>query len=271
MSACSLKFAFRLFRGAYGSPMANEQSFQVGLLVFPMLTQLDLTGPYEVFNRMPGAQVHLIAKTLEPVQSEHGLPITPTATFSSSPALDLLVVPGGFGVNELLVDQTTLTFIRNVAEHARYLGAVCTGSLVLGAAGLLMGKSATCHWMSIEFLEAFGAIPALDRVVIDGNVITGGGVTAGIDFALTVVGQVAGRRVAEEIQLAIEYNPVPPFSAGSPTTADPILVEALRSKGAARQDERRKLVAKAQAVLRARRLAGSDPAHGGSAAKPIAG
>jgi cyclohexyl-isocyanide hydratase len=229
--------------------MPNEQGFDVGLLVFPMLTQLDLTGPYEVLNRMPGAQVHLIAKSLDPIPSEHGLPITPTTTFSSCPALDLLVIPGGPGVNQLLIDQGTLTFVRNSAEHARYLGAVCTGSLVLGAAGLLRGKRATCHWMSVAFLEAFGAIPALDRVVIDGKIITGGGVTAGIDFALAVVAQVAGRSVAEEIQLAIEYSPAPPFNAGSPTTADPDLVKTLQSKWAARQDERRKLVAQAAASL----------------------
>jgi cyclohexyl-isocyanide hydratase len=232
--------------------MANEQPFHAGLLAFPMLTQLDLTGPYEVFNRMPGAHVHLIAKTLDPVPSEHGLPILPTVSFASSPELDLLVIPGGFGVNELLIDQTTLTFVRDAAEHARYMGAVCTGSLVLGAAGLLLGKRATCHWMSVEFLEAFGAIPATDRVVIDGNIVTGGGVTAGIDFALTVVAEVAGRNVAEEIQLAIEYDPRPPFHAGSPDTADPALVKALQSKWENRQEERRARVAQAAASLASR-------------------
>ena len=229
--------------------MANEQPFHAGLLVFPMLTQLDLTGPYEVLNRMPGAQVHLIGKTLDPVPSEHGLPIAPTVSFSGSPSLDLLVIPGGFGVNDLLIDQTTLTFVKNAAEHARYVGSVCTGSLVLGAAGLLVGKRATCHWMSIEFLEAFGAIPVGERVVIDGSLVTGGGVTAGIDFALTVVGEIAGRKVAEEIQLAIEYRPMPPFDAGSPDTADPVLVKTLRSKWARNQEERRERVNEAAALL----------------------
>jgi len=229
--------------------METEQPFQVGLLVFPMLTQLDLMGPYEVFQRMPGAHVHLIAKTLEPVASEHGLAITPTVTFSSSPPLDLLIVPGGFGVNELLVDDETLAFVRRAAERARYLGAVCTGSLVLGAAGLLVSRRATCHWMSIEFLEAFGAIPTRDRVVIDGKIATGGGVTAGIDFALTIVARVAGTRAAEAIQLAIEYAPQPPFDAVSPSRADPTLVDALRSQAAARQAERRKRVEQAAARL----------------------
>jgi cyclohexyl-isocyanide hydratase len=232
--------------------MGNEQPFHAGLLVFPMMTQLDLTGPYEVLNRMPGAQVHLIAKTLDPVPSEHGLPITPTASFSDIPALDLLVIPGGFGVNELLIDQPTLAFVRDAAEHARYVGSVCTGSLVLGAAGLLRGKRATCHWMSVEFLEAFGAIPVRERVVIDGNLVTGGGVTAGIDFALTIVGEAAGREIAEEIQLAIEYNPLPPFHAGSPDTADPATVEVLQSKWATRQQERRKYVDLAVASLASR-------------------
>jgi cyclohexyl-isocyanide hydratase len=232
--------------------MANEQPFHAGLLVFPKLTQLDLTGPYEVLNRMPGAQVHLIGKTLDAVPSEHGLPIAPTVSFSDCPALDLLVIPGGFGVNEVLVDQTTLAFVRKAAENVRYLGSVCTGSLVLGAAGLLVGKRATCHWMSVEFLKAFGAIPVRERVVIDGSLVTGGGVTAGIDFALTMVAEIAGREVAEEIQLAIEYDPMPPFDAGSPGTADPVLVKRLQSKWAGSQEERRKRVNEAAALLASR-------------------
>jgi cyclohexyl-isocyanide hydratase len=232
--------------------MANEQPFQAGLLVFPMLTQLDLTGPYEVLSRMPGARVHLIGKTLDAVASEYGLPIAPTVSFADCPALDLLVIPGGFGVNEILVDQTTLAFVRTAAENLRYLGSVCTGSLILGAAGLLVGKRATCHWMSVGFLEAFGAIPVRERVVIDGSLVTGGGVTAGIDFALTIVAEIAGREVAEEIQLAIEYDPMPPFDSGSPGTADPVLVKRLRSKWADRQDERRKRVGEAAASLASR-------------------
>ena len=229
--------------------MATEHRFHAGLLVFPMMTQLDMTGPYEVLNRMPGAEVQLIGKTAAPVLSEHGLPITPTATFETCPTLDLIVIPGGFGVNELIEDEPTLTFIRRAAETSRYVGSVCTGSLVLGAAGLLAGRRATSHWMSVEFLEAFGAIPVRERVVIDGNLVTGGGVTAGIDFALTIVRETAGQKVAEEIQLAMEYSPEPPFDAGSPETADPDLVTKLRAKWARSQNERRVRVDKAAALL----------------------
>lgn len=229
--------------------MGTDDSFHAGLLVFPGMTQLDLTGPYEVLHRMPDARVHLIARTLEPARSEHGLPISPTVTFGTCPSLDLLLIPGGFGVNELLVDEATLAFVREAAASARYVGSVCTGSLVLGAAGLLTGKRATCHWMSLDFLRDFGAIPVSERVVADGRVITGGGVTAGIDLALTVVAEVAGRAAAEEIQLAIEYDPRPPFSAGSPESAGRALVETLRSKWAQSQTERRERVRKAATAL----------------------
>ncbi len=175
--------------------------------------------------------------------------ILPTTTFAECPKLDLICVPGGTGMNALLTDRETLDFLRRVAKEARYITSVCTGALVLGAAGLLRGKRATTHWMSLDLLRAFGAEPVEARVVVDGNVITGGGVTAGIDFGLTVAAAVAGQRVAEAIQLGIEYNPQPPFNTGSPATADPALIALVRERAAGRQSERAAQVKQAAAAM----------------------
>lgn len=192
-------------------------SLNTGFLLFPKTTQLDLTGPYEVMARVPG-RVDLIAKTMEPVVSDRGLTILPTATFADHPPLDVLCIPGGPGTDDLLSDDETLAFVRKVAKSAKWVTSVCTGALLLGAAGLLRGKRATTHWLSHDMLEAFGAIPTEGRVVRDGNVITGGGVTAGIDFALWLVGEELGREAAEQIQLAIEYRPEPPFMPSEAVT-----------------------------------------------------
>lgn len=227
----------------------NNTLFHVGLLLFPNITQLDMTGPFEVFSRMPNAQVDVIWKTLETVRSDTGLGLLPSATFSEIDALDLVCVPGGPGVGDLLEDQEVLDFLRRIAPKARYITSVCTGALVLGAAGLLKGKRATTHWMSHDLLAPFGATPVQQRVVQDGNVITGGGVTAGIDFALTVVADVAGEAVARQVQLAIEYDPTPPFDSGSPSSADAQLVERTREAASERQAQRANLVARAASAL----------------------
>ena len=221
--------------------------FQVGLLLFPDITQLDLTGPYEVFTKFPETDVHLLWKTLDPVTAAGGMRLLPTAAFSDCPQLGLICVPGGAGMNPLLNDAETLDFVRRQAEGARYVTSVCTGSLVLGAAGLLSGKRATTHWMSLPMLAAFGCEPVSERVVVDGNLITGGGVTAGIDFALTIAGELFGAETARRIQLAIEYDPQPPYDAGSPARADAALVAAVRRASAARQAERGKAVERAAA------------------------
>ena len=223
--------------------------FQVGLLLFPDITQLDLTGPYEVFTKFPDTDVHLLWKTLDPVTAAGGMRLLPTTVFADCPPLDLICVPGGAGMNPLLNDPETLDFVRRQAEGARYVTSVCTGSLVLGAAGLLRGKRATTHWMSLPMLAAFGCEPVPERVVIDGNTITGGGVTAGIDFALTVAGELFGAETARRIQLAIEYDPRPPYDAGSPARADAALVAATRKVSAARQAEREAAVERAAARL----------------------
>ena len=223
--------------------------FRSGMLVFPNLTQLDLTGPYEVLARLPGVETLLLWKSLDPVRSEHGLTILPMATLSSSPPLDLVFVPGGAGINPLLEDHEVLAFLRRTAAAARYVVGVCTGSLVLGAAGLLRGRRAATHWMSRDLLRAFGAEPVAERVVVDGNIFTGGGVTAGIDVALTVAAEIAGRAAAEAIQLGIEYAPAPPFGSGSPETADPAVLSGVLARAEPRQRDRAERVARAAAAL----------------------
>ena len=223
--------------------------FRAGLLLFSRLTQLDLTGPYEVFVRAPGFEVELIAKNMDPVRSEHGLTIQPTACFADAVPLDLICVPGGPGVGALLDDAETLDYLRRAAAQAQYVTSVCTGSLVLGAAGLLQGKRAACHWASRHFLSEFGATPASERVVRDGRVITGGGVTAGIDFALTVVAEVLGEDAARAIQLLIEYAPAPPFDAGSPETVGEAILAAVRQRLEPQQTERAEIVRRAASRL----------------------
>jgi cyclohexyl-isocyanide hydratase len=226
-------------------------AFQIGLLLFPDITQLDLTGPYEVFIKFPDVRVHLVWKSLSPVTAGGGMQIMPTTTFVDCPALDLICIPGGAGMNALLNDTETITFVQQQAAGARYVTSVCSGALVLGAAGLLKGRRATTHWMSHEMLAAFGAIPTDERYVIDGNIITGGGVTAGIDFALAVAAEAFGPDLANAIQLGIEYDPHPPFASGSPRTAAASLVASVRAKAATRQAERQLAVNTAAAKLQA--------------------
>jgi cyclohexyl-isocyanide hydratase len=209
--------------------MSTSARHQIGLILFPRLTQLDLTGPFEVLARLPNADVHLVWKTLEPIVSDVGLKILPTTTFADCPDLDVICIPGGPGMNELLEDEEVLTFVRRQGAIARYVTSVCTGALVLGAAGLLNGYKAATHWASMQFLEAFGATAVNTRVCIDRNRITGGGVTAGIDFGLLLAEALSDRRTAEKIQLYMEYNPEPPFAAGAPDTAPPAVVSEFRS------------------------------------------
>ena len=178
----------------------------IACVLFPDFTQLDLTGPYEVFHRMPDAVVHLAAASPEPVESEGGLAIVPTLTFDELPACSVLFVPGGPGVNAAMLDPQLISFVQLHAARAAWVTSVCTGSLILGAAGLLAGYEATTHWASMEFLEPFGAWPKHDRVVVSSNRITGAGVSAGIDVALRIAEQLHGPRTAEEIRVAIEYG-----------------------------------------------------------------
>lgn len=221
-----------------------------GLLLFPGVTQLDLTGPFEVVHRVPGAKVHVLWKTLAPVHADSGLGLLPTTTFADCPPLDVLLVPGGAGQVPLMADAEVLGFLREKAETARYVTAVCTGALVLGAAGLLRGYEAATHWAFMPFLEAFGATPREARVVVDRDRITGGGVTAGIDIALRIVAEVASPDVARTIELALEYDPEPPFGCGHPRRAPEALVHAARAALEAQLAERGVRVAEAAAALR---------------------
>lgn len=217
-------------------------TLQFGILVFPGVQQLDLTAPYEMFASVPAAKVHLIWKDSAPVVSATGLVVTPTTTLEECSALDVLCVPGGVGVNQLMEDAVVLEFVRARAREVRYLTSVCTGSLVLGAAGLLAGRRATTHWLSHDLLARFGAIPTVGRVVRDGNLITAGGVTAGLDFGLTVVAELLGQAAAETIQLAMEYAPEPPFRAGTPDAAPGAVVDAVRQRMVASRHAREAII-----------------------------
>jgi len=204
--------------------------FHAGILLFPKNTQLDLTGPFEVLRRIPGAEVHLVWKDTNPVASDSGLRILPTTTLDGCPPLDLVFVPGGIGQMAVIEDTALLDFVAHQGERARWVTSVCTGAFVLGAAGLLDGYKATTHWAYHELLSLVGAIPTRDRVVVDRNRITGGGVTAGIDFALRVAAEVAGQSAAAKIALDIEYDPNPHFRGGHPDVADPALVARTRAE-----------------------------------------
>lgn len=206
------------------------QPFSVGLVLFPRLTQLDLTGPYEVLCRLPEVRVHLLAETLDPVPAGDGpLSLLPTGTFAQAPPLDLLLVPGGPGVDDGLSHWPLMDFLRKSGTEARYVTSVCTGSLLLAAAGLLDGHRATTHWLSLDLLRQFPGVTVVpDRVVKSGTRFTGGGVTAGIDFALALVADLYGPDAAQLIQLKLEYDPQPPFNSGHPDTAPAKILEAAR-------------------------------------------
>lgn len=220
---------------------------RIGFLLFPRLTQLDLTGPYEVFARLPDVQVMLVGAG--EARSDTGLQLRADVAHAEAPQLDVICVPGGPGVNAVMEDEAALAFLRRQAERASWVTSVCTGALVLGAAGLLRGYRATTHWMSLDLLAAFGATAVRERVVVDRNRATGGGVTAGIDFGLRLAAELRGERVAQAIQLGMEYDPAPPYHAGSPSTADPGLVESVSASRRAMTDERRRIAERAAAKL----------------------
>lgn len=204
----------------------------MALLVHPKMVMQDLIGPLTVFNLMRGSQVHLVWKDKQPVMTELGIAVTPTTTLADCPKdVDVLFVPGGLdGTIALMDDPEVLAFLADRGSRAKYVTADCTGSLLLGAAGLLRGYRATSHWMVRDELRSMGAIPVHERVVIDRNRITGGGVTAGIDFGLTICALMRGEAAAQNIQLVIEYAPAPPFNAGTPETAPPDIVNTLLSR-----------------------------------------
>jgi cyclohexyl-isocyanide hydratase len=208
---------------------ANFERFypmQIAFLLFPGLTQLDMTGPAQFLSRMPGAKLDLVWKNLDPVMTDVGFAIVPTATFTTLPKAAILCIPGGVGVSDVMNDDVAMAWIRTVGAEATWVTSVCTGSLILGAAGLLKGYKATSHWAWHHHLALFGAEPVKARTVFDRNRVTGGGVTAGIDFALTLIAAVSGEGVAKTLQLGLEYDPAPPFDTGSPEKAGDAVVSA---------------------------------------------
>ena len=224
-------------------------TLQIGFVVFPGIQQLDLTGPYDVLGSLPDVKLHLVWKDLAPVGSSTGLAFTPTTTYAECPSLDVLCVPGGAGVGALMEDPHTLDFLKAQAQTARYVTSVCTGSLVLGAAGLLRGRKATTHWAYHDMLAPLGAIPVQERVVRDGNLFTGGGITAGIDFALVLAAELYSEAAAQLVQLQIEYAPAPPFDAGSPHTAPAHVLEEAKKRTVESRRVRGEITARAAARL----------------------
>jgi cyclohexyl-isocyanide hydratase len=211
---------------------------RTGFLLFPDLIELDFAGPYEVFGETPELEIYTIAKSKGPVRSEYGLTFIADYDFGSVPQMDIICVPGGPGILQAAADSETMNFLRDQASHARFVTSVCTGALVLGAAGLLKGYRATTHWLSLDLLPLVGAIPVKERVVQDRNRVTSAGVTAGIDFALYLVGELFGPNRAESVQLLMQYDPAPPFKAGDPSMAAPSLVKDMREARRAIQAER---------------------------------
>jgi cyclohexyl-isocyanide hydratase len=211
-------------------------TFSVGFVIFPDLTQLDFTGPLQVLHRLPGSTTHIVAKSLDPVPSDCGLGLLPTTTFRDCGQLDLLCVPGGFGIADAMRDAETVDFVRKQAAGARYVTSVCTGALMLGVAGLLQGRRATTHWAQTDLLPLVGATFEKARIVTDGNIVTAAGVASGIDFALHLVNVIAGPEVAQAIQLGIEYDPAPPFTSGHPDRAPASVTAVVRGRNAKARD-----------------------------------
>jgi cyclohexyl-isocyanide hydratase len=217
-------------------------------VLFPNLTQLDFTGPLQVLSRLPNAKVHLVAQSMGPVATDTVMTINPTTTFVECPPADVLVVPGGFGVDAAMNNPELMAFVKHEGARAKYVTSVCTGAFVLGAAGLLTGKRATTHWAYHDELFKVGAVPKKARVVRDGNVFTGGGVTAGLDFAFTLAAEIAGDEIAKAMQLGLEYDPAPPFDAGSPQKSTPAARDAMNVRYAPRLEAFRRALAQAKAT-----------------------
>lgn len=207
-----------------------DTPFNVVFALFDQVTQLDFTGPAQFLCRMPGAKVHVAAASLDPVMTDVGFGIMPTVSFADCPPADLLCVPGGLGVAPALSDARLIDFVARQASGAQWVTSVCTGAFILGRAGLLQGKRATTHWGYTGLLPMVGAVHEDARTVFDGNVVTAGGVTSGIDFALTIIAHLHGEDVARSLQLNFEYDPAPPFVGGTPATSPPAIVSAMRSR-----------------------------------------
>ena len=226
-----------------------SDSLVLGGIIFPGLDQADFTGPFEVLTRLPGAEFLVIGRDSSAIRDVKGLLLTPDISFDESPPLDVLLVPGGAGVNAVMEDEVTLDFLRKQAAGASLVLSVCTGALLLGAAGLLAGRNATTHWASHHLLALFGANPINERVVVDGNLVTAAGVTSGIDGALRAAAILRGEAAAQGIQLSMEYDPDPPFASGSPDSAPTDVLAAVRASMKSVMAERAEVAARVSARL----------------------
>lgn len=226
----------------------TARTTNIVFVLFPDVTQLDFTGPAQFLGRLPGARVFAAAQTLRPISTDSGFSIVPNASFASCPQADVLCVPGGKGVAEALTHVPLVEFVRAQGAGARWVTSVCTGAFILGVAGFLSGKRATTHWAYTHLLASLGAVHEDSRVVADGKVITAGGVTSGIDFALTLIAEIAGSGIAQELQLTLEYDPAPPFDCGRPGSSPEALVRQLKARWYENASSR---MAEALAVARA--------------------
>jgi cyclohexyl-isocyanide hydratase len=231
---------------------ARRSTMHVNIVVVPDMVQLDITGPFEVLSRTPGWTVDLVAATPDAVRTDRGLRLLPTVTRSTAKPSNILVVPGGTGIDTAMLDAEWIEYVRRECAQCDYVFGVCTGSLLLGAAGVLKGRHAGGHWQSRYLLPQFGAVTSNDRMTRDGNIYTSGGVTSGIDVALRVVGDLAGTEVAQKIQLAMEYDPAPPFAGGTPYTSPPEIVAAVLKDSTRRRALRESMVAEAAQNLKRR-------------------
>lgn len=231
-------------------PSGKNAVMHCNIVAVPDMVQLDLTGPFEVLSRTPGWTVDIVAATLQPVRTDRGLTLVPNVTRDSARPSDILVVPGGSGIDAAMLDPQWIEYVQREARQAKYILGVCTGSLLLGAAGLLKGRKAGGHWQARDLLTQFGATVSNERMTVDGNLYTSAGVTSGIDMTLRLVGDIAGETTAEKIQLAMEYDPTPPFKGGTPFTSPPEIVKAVLESSAAKRQNRERLVAQAAARLK---------------------
>jgi cyclohexyl-isocyanide hydratase len=228
-------------------PARQTKHLTIGALIFPRMDQIDFTGPFEVLSRIPNSTIHVIAKTKSPVRDIQGLILTPETTIAEAPEFDVLLVPGGYGQQELMNDEEVLSLVRNHFSAGRLVFSVCTGALLCGVAGILRGRQATTHWAALNLLPYYGATPAKSRVVVDGNLVTAAGVTAGLDAALVVASLLRGDVIAQEIQLSIQYAPNPVFHSGTPETAPAEVLQAFNKSyspiAASREAEARRFAA----------------------------
>ncbi|MBI0168142.1 DJ-1/PfpI family protein [Bartonella sp. M0280] len=219
-------------------------TIKAGFFIFDEMQLLDFAAPYDEFCSTPEIEVSLIGETLKPITTTSGLSFAPDHDISTILPLDVLCIPGGDGVNQFINNEPVLEFFRKEAKETRFVTSVCTGSLILGASGLLKGRKATTHWSAMEFLPLFGAIPVQERVVVDGHIITAGGITAGMDFGLVIIAKLLGQETAKKTQLLMQYDPEPPFDCGTPGKAPKALVKQLQQQNST--DERRKIIRKLQ-------------------------